>query len=210
VFFSPENLASAFRKLHDYHNWRKNRLNAGFGTVPAMSDAQQKIADDLRSVGRTTLTEYEGKRVLAAWGVATTEEQCVSSVEEAAAAEVSVGTEVIVGVTQDHQLGPVLLYRMGGIFAEVVTDVALRICPISRQDAQEMVDEVAGSRILSGLNGQPRRDVNSLINTLVRVSDLAVNLEGIVDEIDINSMIVLPQGQGVKALDVLITLLHKQ
>ena len=197
VFFSPENLASAFRKLHDYHNWRARRLNIGFGATTAMSDAQQSIADDLRAVGRTKLSECERKRLLAGWGVAT---------EESATS----GTEVVIGVKRDDQLGPVLMYGMGGIFAEMAAEVTLRVCPISKQDAQDMVNEVAGSRILIGSNGRPKVDVDSLINTLVRVSELAVNLEGIIDEININPLIVLPRGQGVKVLEAVITLSHQQ
>lgn len=197
VFFSPENLASAFRKLHDYHNWRERRLNIGFGATTAMSDAQQSIADDLRAVGRTKLSECERKRLLAGWGVAT---------EESATS----GTEVVISVKRDDQLGPVLMYGMGGIFAEMAAEVTLRVCPISKQDAQDMVNEVAGSRILIGSNGRPKADVDSLINTLVRVSELAVNLEGIIDEININPLIVLPRGQGVKVLEAVITLSHQQ
>ena len=197
VFFSPENLASAFRKLHDYHNWRERRLNIGFGATTAMSDAQQGIADDLRAVGRTKLSECERKRLLAAWGVAT---------EESATS----GTEVVISVKRDDQLGPVLMYGMGGIFADMAAEVTLRVCPISKQDAQDMVNEVAGSRILIGSNGRPKADVDSLINTLVRVSELAVNLEGIIDEININPLIVLPRGQGVKVLEAVITLSHQQ
>ncbi|HBD82385.1 MAG TPA: hypothetical protein DC056_00070 [Dehalococcoidia bacterium] len=81
---------------------------------------------------------------------------------------------------------------------------------MSKQDAQDMVNEVAGSRILIGSNGRPKADVDSLINTLVRVSELAVNLEGIIDEININPLIVLPRGQGVKVLEAVITLSHQQ
>ena len=114
--------------------------------------------------------------------------------------------EVMIGVKPDPQLGPVLIYGMGGIFADMMTDLALRVCPISRQDAQEMVDEVSGSRILSGLNGQPKRDIEGLVDALVRVSDLAINLEGIVDEIEINPLAVLPHGQGVQAVEAQVTL----
>jgi len=166
-------------------------LNIGFGATTAMSDAQQSIADDLRAVGRTKLSECERKRLLAGWGVAT---------EESATS----GTEVVISVKRDDQLGPVLMYGMGGIFADMAAEVTLRVCPISKQDAQDMVNEVAGSRILIG------SDVDSLINTLVRVSELAVNLEGIIDEININPLIVLPRGQGVKVLEAVITLSHQQ
>ena len=114
--------------------------------------------------------------------------------------------EVIVGVSYDSQLGPVLLFGMGGILVEVMRDVALRVCPISRLDAEEMVAQVRGSRLLQGFRGQPRADVEALVDTLVRVSDLAVHLDGVIEELDINPLAVLPVGSGVKALDALVTL----
>ena len=116
------------------------------------------------------------------------------------------GTEVIVGVSYDAQLGPVLLFGMGGVLVEVMRDVALRVCPISRLDAEEMVAQVRGSRLLRGFRGQPKADVEALVDTLVCVSDLAVNLEGVIAELDINPLAVLPDGQGVRALDALVTL----
>ena len=116
------------------------------------------------------------------------------------------GTEVIVGVSYDAQLGPVLLFGMGGVLVEVMRDVALRVCPISRLDAKEMVAQVRGSRLLHGFRGQPKADVEALVDTLVCVSDLAINLEGVIDELDINPLAVLPDGQGVRALDALVTL----
>ena len=116
------------------------------------------------------------------------------------------GTEVIVGVSYDAQLGPVLLFGMGGVLVEVMRDVALRVCPISRLDAEEMVAQVRGSRLLRGFRGQPKADVEALVDTLVRVSGLAINLEGVIDELDINPLAVLPEGQGVIALDALVTL----
>ena len=116
------------------------------------------------------------------------------------------GIEVIVGVTQDPQLGPVLLYGLGGILVELMSDVALRICPITRWDADEMVDEIRGSRLLKGFRGRRRGDISALTDTLMKVSDLAVNLVDRVEEIEINPLAVLPEGEGVKALDALITI----
>ena len=115
-------------------------------------------------------------------------------------------TEVIVGVTYDSQLGPVLLFGMGGILVEVMRDVALRVCPISRLDAEEMVAQVRGSRLLHGFRGQPKADVSALVDALVQVSDLAVHMDGVIQELDINPLAVLPEGSGVKALDALVTL----
>ena len=82
----------------------------------------------------------------------------------------------------------------------------MRVCPVSRLDAEEMVAQVEGSRLLHGFRGRPKADVESLVDTLIRVSDLAVNLEGVVAELDINPLAVLPEGQGVRALDALVTL----
>ena len=115
------------------------------------------------------------------------------------------GVEVIVGVSYDSQLGPVLLYGMGGIFVEALRDVALRLCPVSRLDAREMIGEVAGSRLLQGFRGSPKADLEALTDTLVSVSHMAASLENTIAELDINPLAVLPEGQGVKALDALIT-----
>ncbi len=116
------------------------------------------------------------------------------------------GTEVIVGVTQDSQLGPVLLYGMGGVMVEIMRDVALRVCPISRLDAREMVAQVRGSRVLHGFRGRPAGDVEALTATLVGISQMAVHLEGTVDELDVNPLMVLSNGQGVKAVDAIMTI----
>ena len=113
------------------------------------------------------------------------------------------GIEVIVGVTQDPQLGPVLLYGLGGTLVELMNDFALRLCPITRWDAEQMIDEVKGSRLLKGYRGRSMADTSALVDTLLKVSDLAVNLNDRVNEIDINPLAVLPEGKGVKALDAL-------
>ncbi len=116
------------------------------------------------------------------------------------------GVEVIVGVSSDPQLGPVLLFGTGGIMVEVYNDVALRRCPITRAEADAMIGEVKGARLLHGFRGRPAADLAALADTLVRVSHLAMHLDGHLAELDINPLMVLPQGQGVKAADALVIL----
>jgi acetyltransferase len=116
------------------------------------------------------------------------------------------GVEVIVGVSYDAQLGPMLLFGSGGVMVEVYNDVALRRCPITRAQALEMVAEVKGAKLLSGFRGKPAADIDALANTLVRVSHLAVHLQGQLAELDINPLMVLPAGQGVKTVDALVVL----
>ena len=109
--------------------------------------------------------------------------------------------EVIVGISYDSQLGATLLFGSGGVMVEVYNDVALRLCPIDEKDALEMISEVKGARLLEGFRGRPAADVAALADTLVRVSHLGAQLEGSLAELDINPLMVLPLGQGVKAAD---------
>ena len=109
--------------------------------------------------------------------------------------------EVIVGVSYDPQLGPTILFGTGGVMVEVYNDVALRLCPIDESDAREMIGEVKGARLLEGFRGLPAADVAALAETLVRISHLGAQLEGSLAELDINPLMVLPAGQGVKAAD---------
>jgi acetyltransferase len=114
------------------------------------------------------------------------------------------GVEVIIGVNCDPQLGPVLLFGTGGVMVEVYNDVALRRCPITRAEAQAMITQVRGARLLQGFRGRPAADLAALADTLVRVSHLAMHLEGHLAELDINPLMVLPRGQGVKTVDALV------
>ena len=116
---------------------------------------------------------------------------------------VGAGTEVIIGVKRDPQFGPTILFGMGGTMTELMQDVSLRVCPVSRDDIQEMFSEVKGFRLLTGFRGRPAGDVKALEDTLLKVSNLAMSLKNELQELDINPLIVLADGQGVRAVDVL-------
>jgi acetyltransferase len=114
------------------------------------------------------------------------------------------GVEVIIGVNYDPQLGPVLLFGSGGVMVEIYNDVALRRCPVTRSEARAMIAEVKGARLLQGFRGRPAADLVALADTLMRVSHLAMHLEGHLAELDINPLMVLPSGQSAKAVDALV------
>ena len=116
---------------------------------------------------------------------------------------VSGGVEVIIGVSYDPQLGPTLLFGIGGVMVEIYNDIALRLCPITHPEALEMINQVQGSRLLHGFRGAPPADLDALANALVSISYLAVHLEGTLSELDINPLMVLPAGQGIRAADAL-------
>lgn len=119
---------------------------------------------------------------------------------------VSGGIEVIIGVNYDAQLGPTILFGTGGVMVEVYKDIAMRHCPITPTEARDMIAEVKGAKLLQGFRGKPACDIDALAQALVNVSHLAVHLDGRLAELDINPLLVLPRGQGIKAVDALAIL----
>jgi acetyltransferase len=269
VFYVPDKLAMGLRSLLDYHAWLDRRRAEGFGDAPAISTGQTQELQRLQGLGRKSLTEFEGKQLIAEWGIPVTREEIASTAEEAVDAAqrigfpvamkvnspdilhkteaggirlglsnadevgaafaeitsnarrydpqaaidgvlvqemVSNGVEVIAGINYDPQLGPVVLFGTGGVMVEVYNDVAVRHCPITPAEAVEMIDQVKGARLLRGFRGAPEADVPALADTLVQVSHMAVHLEGQLSELDINPLMVLPKGQGVKVADALAVL----
>ncbi len=115
--------------------------------------------------------------------------------------QVKGGTEVIVGMNRDPQFGPLVMFGLGGIYVEVMKDVAFRIAPFSRTDAVEMIEEIRSSRLLHGVRGEGRKDIDALVDILLRVSQLATDFPEIV-ELDINPLVVFKEGQGVSGIDM--------
>lgn len=113
------------------------------------------------------------------------------------------GLEVIIGMKRDPQLGPVLMFGLGGVFTEVLEDVSFKIAPLTRYDAEEMLKEIRGKKILEGYRGSAPADKEAIIDVLLKVSALAVAGESI-QEIDINPFIV--SHSGGLAADALIIL----
>ena len=114
--------------------------------------------------------------------------------------------ELIAGVSRDPQFGPIVLVGMGGVFAEVLDDIALRMPPIDFDEAVEMLARLRGHGLLEGVRGLPRADVHAAAATLVRLGRLAVELTDSIDAVDINPLLVLPDGEGAVAGDALVVL----
>jgi acetate---CoA ligase (ADP-forming) len=112
----------------------------------------------------------------------------------------SEGIELILGGRQDPQFGPVVLAGLGGIFVEVLEEVAVRVAPITRREAEEMLASLRGYALLEGARGQAAADIPAVIEALLRLSQLLNDFPQI-KEIDINPLRVFPAGQGCVALD---------
>jgi acyl-CoA synthetase (NDP forming) len=106
------------------------------------------------------------------------------------------GTEVIIGMTKDPSFGPVIMFGLGGVFVEVLKDVAFRVVPIEKSDAEEMVNEIKGKKLLEGYRGQEPADVAYLQQMLLKLSDF-VNETSEIEEIDMNPVFSYKDGAVV-------------
>jgi acyl-CoA synthetase (NDP forming) len=113
------------------------------------------------------------------------------------------GNEVIVGMAKDPQFGPALMFGLGGIFVEVLKDVSFRIAPLTEYDAREMIQEIKGYPVLTGIRGQKPADINSLVDIILKVSKLVTEHQEI-EQLDLNPIFVYQQ--GAKIVDARIIL----
>ncbi len=119
---------------------------------------------------------------------------------------VSDGLEVIVGMVHDAQFGPLVMVGLGGIYVEVFKDAAFRLPPLDAQDVREMLAELRGGALLDGLRGGMPRDVDALVECVVRFGDFVAHNAGRFTAVEMNPVMVRPQGLGVAVADALITL----
>jgi len=117
---------------------------------------------------------------------------------------VPVGKEVIVGMNRDIQFGPLIMFGLGGVYVNILKDVSFRLAPVSERAASEMITETKSYALLRGVRGEPSSDINSIIDVILRVSQLSMDFKEI-SEIDINPLFVYERGKGSLALDVKIT-----
>jgi acyl-CoA synthetase (NDP forming) len=113
------------------------------------------------------------------------------------------GIEMLVGVTHDPVFGPIVVCGAGGVLVELLKDAAVRITPLTDRDAREMICSLKTFPLLEGYRGGPRYDVPALEELILRVGALVEDIHQI-NELDLNPVIVLPEGQGVALVDARI------
>jgi acetyltransferase len=262
---TQESLA-AVDALIRYADFR-NRPPQGTDPSPVSSDLFSTLKRELAAAGQS-LTESQGKRLLAAYGVPVTREALARSAAEAVRLAAELGgpvalkidspdilhkteakgvllnvlgreavaagytriveharaynpearidgvlvqemvpadaVEVIVGSSLDPEFGPVVVFGMGGILVELLKDSALRLAPVHRTEAREMIAATKGAALLAGFRGRPPADVDALADAIVRISHLAYDFRHEVAAVDVNPLMVLPAGRGVVAADALV------
>ncbi|GAA4339099.1 acetate--CoA ligase family protein [Variovorax defluvii] len=114
------------------------------------------------------------------------------------------GVELIAGVSRDPVFGPVVMVGLGGIYAEILKDVAVQVAPVSEDEALRMLRSLKMFPLLDGARGQARADVAAAARTVARLSEFACRHAADVAEIDMNPILVRPEGEGVLVLDALM------
>ncbi len=115
------------------------------------------------------------------------------------------GLEILIGMNRDPQFGPLVTFGLGGIYVEAFKDAAFRIAPFSRDEAAQMLMEIRANALLNGVRGEPPVDMETLVDALLRISQLVLDFPEIA-ELDINPFIVYEKGSGGIALDMRLIL----
>jgi acyl-CoA synthetase (NDP forming) len=106
------------------------------------------------------------------------------------------GQECIIGMIRDPQFGPVIMFGLGGIFVEVLKDVSFRVAPLAAEDIDQMITDIKGYKILTGIRGEVPKDIEAIKGILSKISEIAVDNPEI-NEIDLNPVIVHEKGISI-------------
>ncbi|MDX1370996.1 MAG: acetate--CoA ligase family protein [Nitrososphaeraceae archaeon] len=114
------------------------------------------------------------------------------------------GVELIVGLQNDPQFGPVIMLGLGGIYTELFKDISFRVLPITKKDAMEMFNDLKGNKILKGFRGAEPVDLNLLSDAIVKIGNLGIDMAKYIDSVDFNPIIAYPQNYYVVDAKILL------
>lgn len=149
-------------------------------------------ADEVRAAFHRMMAEVRAKAPVARIDGVTVEEM------------VRGGVEIIIGLNNDAQFGPTILFGLGGVLTEIFQDVAFRVLPITRADAEAMIDEIRGKAVLDGYRGQPPVSRGMLVDLLMNAARMGTDLADRLESVDFNPIVVW--GDEHRVLDAKILL----
>jgi acyl-CoA synthetase (NDP forming) len=112
--------------------------------------------------------------------------------------------EALVGVSRDEAFGPAVVVGLGGIFVELLKDTVLELAPLGDDEARRMIGCLKGAALLRGFRGRPRADEDALVDLMVNISRLAHSLQNEISALDLNPVMVLPRGEGIRIVDIVM------
>ncbi|WP_308197892.1 acetate--CoA ligase family protein [Anaeromyxobacter oryzisoli] len=161
------------------------------GGVLLRIDGDAQVRDGFRTIVRDVSLRMKGARIRGAL------------VQEMAEG----GAEVLLGTKDEPGLGPILVFGLGGVYAEIFDDVAVRPARfLTRAMVHEMIRETKAHVLLSGTRGRPPLDVDAIVDTAMDLARLALSHRDSIDQIDVNPLMVFERGRGVMAVDALVRL----
>ena len=110
------------------------------------------------------------------------------------------GVEVIVGMRRDTTFGPMMMFGLGGTMVELLKDISFKVAPLTSEDIDEMIEDTLAGKLLKGYRGSPKADIEAVKQVIASLSQLSMDTPAI-SEIEINPLIVYPEGQGAISLD---------
>jgi acetate---CoA ligase (ADP-forming) len=114
------------------------------------------------------------------------------------------GVEMVVGIVSDPTFGPVVMVGAGGIHIEVLRDLSYRLAPVRPEEARAMLQELRSYPLLTGVRGEGPKDIDALVDAIVRLSWLGADFAGSIAELDVNPLRVCAAGEGIRIVDALI------
>lgn len=192
----------AYRVIHD--EWEVESALTALGTPIVMKILSRNIPhkSDLGGVALDLVTPDQARQAFAKVMAAARHTEGPDAAV-LVARQAPRGMEMVVGVVQDPAFGPVMMVGLGGIFVELLQDVAFRVVPVSRTDAEEMVRELRAFNVLQGYRGYPPANMDALVDLLSKVSTFVQDCPR-VQELDLNPVIL--HSQGLSVVDVKLRL----
>jgi acetyltransferase len=184
----------------------KHAKKVGYPVVLKISSSKIMHKSDIGGVMLNIHDEKELKKGYQAMKAALKKHNVDKDIEGIQVQEmIQGGKETILGVTNDPQFGPLIMFGLGGVYVEVLKDVSFRVHPLTDLDAKEMIQSIQGYKLLSGVRGEEPVDIEQIQENLLRLSQLVSDFPEI-EEVDVNPLLAFQKGETCRVVDAKMVL----